>query len=98
MFSRIRRRNTIRVSASSALYTDQERDITHGDSLDKYPKERDRLAGALCEVQGRCMVFTGHEHLYQRKTVDGITHVITGGGGAPMYGKDEKAGSITSFW
>ena len=37
-------------------------------------------------------VFAGHEHHYQRKTVDGILHVITGGGGAPLYDREEDGG------
>lgn len=42
------------------------------------------------------MVFAGHEHLYLRKTVDGIVHVITGGAGAPIYG-DEKDGGFHHY-
>ena len=38
------------------------------------------------------MVFLGHEHLYLRKTIDGIPHIIVGGGGAPLYAKDEDGG------
>jgi hypothetical protein len=37
-------------------------------------------------------VFLGHEHMYLRKTVDGIPHIIAGGGGAPLYAKDEDGG------
>jgi hypothetical protein len=38
------------------------------------------------------MVFAGHEHFYLRQTIDGIPHIITGGGGAPLYAKDEDGG------
>ena len=38
------------------------------------------------------MVFTGHEHLYLRKNVDNIPHVIAGGGGAPLYAAEEEGG------
>lgn len=31
------------------------------------------------------IVFTGHNHIYARGTVDGVKHVTTGGGGAPLY-------------
>ena len=62
-----------------------------GDSLDKYPQDRDQLE-ALFVSSKVDAVFAGHEHYYQRKSVDGITHVITGGGGAPMYEKDENGG------
>ena len=36
------------------------------------------------------IVFTGHEHLYLWKTVDGVMHIITGGGGASLYAGAEK--------
>ena len=38
------------------------------------------------------IVFTGHEHLYLRKIVNGVMHVITGGGGALLYTNKEKGG------
>jgi 3',5'-cyclic AMP phosphodiesterase CpdA len=31
------------------------------------------------------IVFSGHDHDYERIVVDGITYVVTGGGGAPLY-------------
>ena len=37
-------------------------------------------------------VFSGHEHNYQRRVENGITYIISGGGGAPLYrieGKDK---------
>jgi hypothetical protein len=30
--------------------------------------------------------------VYLRKTVDGIPHIIAGGGGAPLYAKDQDGG------
>jgi hypothetical protein len=38
------------------------------------------------------MVFAGHNHIYLRKTVGGIPHIIAGGGGAPLYAGDEDGG------
>ncbi|MGE5751134.1 MAG: metallophosphoesterase family protein [Nitrospirota bacterium] len=75
------------------LYTDNEqrRGKHVGSSLDKFPEDRDRLQ-ALFVKRKVTMVFAGHEHFYLRKTVDGIPHVITGGGGAPLYAKDEDGG------
>lgn len=70
------------------LYTEPGKGNHSGDSLDAYPKERDRLE-ALFKKYKVHTVFAGHEHFYQRKLVDGITHIITGGGGAPLYGTDE---------
>ncbi len=31
------------------------------------------------------MVFSGHDHLYQRGEVDGLDYIVSGGGGAPLY-------------
>ena len=33
-------------------------------------------------------VFAGHIHAYSREERDGVTYVITGGAGAPLYGSD----------
>ncbi len=38
----------------------------------------------LCEVYGVDVVFCGHYHYYARFDVNGVQHVITGGGGAPF--------------
>lgn len=73
------------------LYTEPGKGHHSGDSLDAYPKDRDRVAELFKKYKVRT-VFAGHEHFYQRKTVDGIIHVITGGGGAPLYLKDEEGG------
>jgi len=73
------------------LYPERGIGKHHGNSLDRYKEERDRLQALLVKHKVTT-VFTGHEHLYLRKTIDGILHIITGGGGAPLYGKDEVGG------
>ena len=73
------------------LYTEKNKGKHHGNSLDRYKDERDALQ-ALFVKHKVSMVFTGHEHLYLRKTVDGIQHVIAGGGGAPLYGAADEGG------
>jgi 3',5'-cyclic AMP phosphodiesterase CpdA len=73
------------------LYTDKDKGKHHGNSLDRYPKERDALQ-ALFVKHKVTAVFTGHEHLYLRKTVDRVPHIITGGGGAPLYTDDLNGG------
>jgi predicted phosphodiesterase len=73
------------------LYPEKGKGRHHGNSLDRYKEERDRLQ-ALFVKHRVTMVFLGHEHLYLRKTVDGIPHVIAGGGGAPLYAGDEDGG------
>lgn len=60
---------------------------THlGSSTDKYPDLRDRLQ-KLFEEQKVTIVFAGHEHSYQKRKVDGVWHIVTGGAGARLYGR-----------
>jgi len=73
------------------LYPEKGKGKHRGNSLDRYKEDRDRLQ-ALFVKHKVTAVFAGHEHLYLRKTVDGITHIIAGGGGAPLYAKDEDGG------
>jgi len=73
------------------LFTEAGKGHHFGDCLDKYPRDRDRLEALFVNSKVDA-VFAGHEHFYQRTSVDGITHVITGGGGAPMYEKEEDGG------
>jgi 3',5'-cyclic AMP phosphodiesterase CpdA len=73
------------------LFPEKGKGRHHGNSLDRYPAERDRLH-ALFKKHGVTMVFSGHEHLYLRKAVDGIPYVIAGGGGAPLYADDLNGG------
>jgi hypothetical protein len=39
----------------------------------------------LCTQYGVSIVFGGHNHYYSRAVVDGVEHITTGGGGAPLY-------------
>ncbi len=32
------------------------------------------------------MVFNGHEHNYERSLVNSVYYIVSGGGGAPLYG------------
>lgn len=73
------------------LYSEKDCGHHYMGGLDKYQQDRDRLA-ELLKKNKVDIVFAGHEHLYLRKTVDGITQIITGGGGAPLYTSDEKGG------
>jgi 3',5'-cyclic AMP phosphodiesterase CpdA len=79
------------VFVHSPLYPEPGKGRHHGNSLDRYKDDRDRLQQLFKKHNVR-MVFTGHEHLYLRKNVDGIIHIITGGGGAPLYGPDDDGG------
>jgi predicted phosphodiesterase len=73
------------------LYPDKDKGRHYGNSLDRYPGDRDKLQ-ALFVKHKVTIVFTGHEHLYLRKTVDGIPHIIAGGGGAPLYAAEKDGG------
>jgi acid phosphatase type 7 len=42
----------------------------------------------LFQKHGVRLAFLGHDHQYYRTVRNGITYVITGGGGAPLYGDD----------
>lgn len=42
----------------------------------------------LCEKYNVAIVFAGHNHYYARAIVNGIQHITTGGGGAPLYDPD----------
>jgi len=63
-------------------------------SLDRFPEERDRLSNLLRKYndKNKLTVFCGHEHLYDKRTVNGLTQIITGGAGAPLYAPPEKGG------
>ncbi len=56
-----------------------------GSSLDVNKTERDGLQ-QLFESTNVTLLVAGHDHLYNRMTVNGVVHLITGGAGAPLYG------------
>jgi hypothetical protein len=73
------------------LYPQPGKGRHSGNSLDLYKEDRDRLQ-TLFKKHHVTIVFNGHEHLYLRSTVEGIDHVITGGGGAPLYAPEGEGG------
>jgi len=42
------------------------------------------------------IVFGGHNHYYARETVEGVKHITTGGGGAPLYNPNAKQTEVCS--
>ncbi len=50
----------------------------------------------LCKDYGVAIVFGGHNHYYARAEVDGVQHITTGGGGAPLYSPDPNADKIVA--
>lgn len=55
-----------------------------GDSLDAWPEQRDRLHQLFIQHKVN-LVFSGHEHIYDRKEVDGVSYVTSGGSGGQLY-------------
>ena len=43
------------------------------------------------------VVFSGHSHSYERNEVDGITYIVTAGGGAPMYSQKVQEPTQAAF-
>ncbi len=46
---------------------------------------RDYLSKAAAKSHARFLVSAGHIHNYERAVVDGVTYLVSGGGGAPPY-------------
>ena len=51
----------------------------------------------LFERYGVDVVFSGHKHNYERNEVNGITYVVTAGGGAPLYAMQEREPTQAAF-
>jgi hypothetical protein len=56
-----------------------------------------RALPPLFERYGVDMVFNGHKHNYERNEVNGITYVVTAGGGAPLYAMQEREPTQAAF-
>jgi hypothetical protein len=55
-----------------------------GSALDVYPQERDQLWTLFKQYQVTAY-FAGHEHLYNRQTIDGMTQLVVGTSGSTPY-------------
>ncbi len=73
------------------LYPDSNIGRHYDDCLNIYPEERDSLM-SIFKNHGVNAIFVGHDHLYRMTTHGGIIHIITGGGGAPLYADEENGG------
>ena len=51
---------------------------------------RQNVAPLLQKYKATAM-FAGHDHCYERSEADGLTYIISGGAGAPRYGKSKTA-------
>jgi len=61
-------------------------------SLDRNPGDRDRLADMLGKYKEKLVVFCGHEHCYIKKSINGLTQIVSGGAGAPLYAPPANGG------
>jgi 3',5'-cyclic AMP phosphodiesterase CpdA len=66
------------------------------DEEEREVQVRQALVPTLID-QGVQVVFNGHDHNYQRAMVAGITYVVTGGGGAPLYTIDEPSPELITY-
>lgn len=56
-----------------------------------------KIRAALCPLfqkHGVRVVFNGHDHNYYRTRRDGVSYIVTGGGGAPLYPCIPQKGAI----
>jgi Icc protein len=61
-----------------------------GSALDVYPAERDRLWAMLQQYHVTAYL-AGHEHLYSRQSIDGLTQLVVGTSGSSLYaGRDDS--------
>ncbi|RLC76675.1 MAG: hypothetical protein DRJ03_28185 [Chloroflexi bacterium] len=56
-----------------------------------------RALAPLFERYGVDMVFSGHKHSYERNEVNGVTYIVTAGGGAPLYWAGEREPTQAAF-
>lgn len=63
------------------------------------PNPRMAQSGAerLLADGGVELVFSGHDHLYERGDADGLKYIVTGGGGAPLYPWNRRLPSQLAF-
>lgn len=54
----------------------------------KNNKEVQEFIQPLCKKYDVSMILAGHNHYYAKAVVDGVYHITTGGGGAPLYDID----------
>ena len=66
----------------------------HGEEADPV-RVRNELV-PVWEQYGVDLVFSGHDHNYERSVVNGRTYVVTGGGGAPLYDNGHADWTVVS--
>lgn len=81
--------NDLETTSSEMKFVVQHRPlfpVVHIDDSynDLDPEDREALQ-TLYEQQNVSMLITGHDHMFNRITVNGVVQIIAGGGGAPVY-------------
>ncbi len=51
----------------------------------------------LFETYGVDLVVSGHDHDYERTVHDGVTYLVSGGGGAPLYSQETSSAESVTF-
>ncbi len=65
--------------------------------MDKYPLDRDDLHQLFLKTKVKA-VFEADDHRYDRREIDGLLYVISGGGGAPLTSFKERGGYFHYVW
>ncbi len=60
-------------------------------------KDVQNIIQPLCKQYGVSMVVAGHNHYYARAVVDGVQHITTGGGGAPLYDPKSNQPKVVKY-
>lgn len=68
-----------------------------GRAMDKYPLDRDDLHQLFLKTKVKA-VFEADDHRYDRREIDGLLYVISGGGGAPLASFKERGGYFHYVW
>ena len=68
-----------------------------GKVMDRYPFERDELHRLFLRTKVKA-IFAADDHRYDRREMDKILYLISGGGGAPIYAIEEQGGYFHYIW
>lgn len=71
--------------------------LRSGGAMDKYPLDRDDLHQLFLKTKVKG-VFAADDHRYDRREIDDILYVISGGGGAPLTSLKERGGYFHYIW
>jgi len=69
----------------------------HGATFAEVEETARRSLAPLFERYGVDVVFNGHKHSYERNEVNGVTYIVTAGGGAPLYWAGEQEPTQAAF-